>query len=350
MLGHGRGALVKGAGVAPLPFGAHQRTLRATPGAQSGGIGMHETGLDKTTIAILGAGLIGCSWAALFQHHGATVRLWDPDAKARASAHSRMARPLQHLAELDGQPAHHPTRGQLQICTELAQALEGADLVQENAPESVPLKHALFAQIEALAPAHTIFASSTSALTWSDLAPGMAQPNRLITAHPYNPPHLVPLVEIYGPDPALVARASAIYAHAGRVPVGMKKDATGHIANRLAAALWREAVHIVAEGIADVGAVDAALKHGPGLRWSVLGAHMAYHLGGGAGGMAGYLAHLGPSQERRWASLGTPSLTPETCAALIEGVAQAADGRSIDELEQARDRALIAALKARQSA
>ena len=326
----------------PLPFGPRHRTLCAKWGAQA----MDETGLDKTTIAILGAGLIGCSWAALFMHHGAKVRLWDPDTEARATARARMNRPLQHLADLNGQPA----TGQLQICSDLAQALEAADLVQENAPESVPVKHALFAQIEALAPAHSIFASSTSALTWSDLAPGMAQPHRLITAHPYNPPHLVPLVEIYGPDAGLVARACAVYAQAGRVPVVMKKDATGHIANRLAAALWREAVHIVAEGIADVGAVDEALKHGPGLRWSVLGAHMAYHLGGGAGGMAGYLAHLGPSQERRWASLGTPSLTPETQAALIAGIEEAAAGRSIGELEQARDRALIAALKARQSA
>jgi 3-hydroxyacyl-CoA dehydrogenase len=135
-----------------------------------------------------------------------------------------------------------------------------------------------------------------------------------------------------------------------RDPVRLKKDATGHIANRLASALWREAVFMVQDGIADVEAIDAALVNGPGLRWSVLGAHMAYHLGGGAGGMAGYLAHLGPSQERRWATLGEPSLTPDVQTALVEGTARAAKGRSIAELEAARDKALIATLRARKDA
>jgi carnitine 3-dehydrogenase len=128
----------------------------------------------------------------------------------------------------------------------------------------------------------------------------------------------------------------------------MSKDATGHIANRLSSALWREAVHMVAEGIADVAAIDAALVNGPGLRWSVIGAHMAYHLGGGEGGMAGYLAHLGPSQERRWASLGAPSLTPDVCSALVDGVMEEAAGRDIATLERQRDAALMALLKARQ--
>ena len=131
-------------------------------------------------------------------------------------------------------------------------------------------------------------------------------------------------------------------------PVRLKKEAVGHIANRLASALWREAVHIVAEGIADVEAVDKALVNGPGLRWSVLGAHMAYHLGGGAGGMAGYLDHLGASQEKRWASLGTPSLTPEVRDKLVQGVTAEAAGRSIAELEAERDAALIALAKLRQ--
>ena len=159
----------------------------------------------------------------------------------------------------------------------------------------------------------------------------------------------MPLVEIYGIDDKTLNTAEAIYAAAGRVPVRLQKDATGHIANRLASALWREAVNIVAEGIADVEAVDAAMVHGPGLRWSVLGPHMAYHLGGGTGGMAAYLDHLGPSQERRWAALGTPSLTPEVRTALIEGVTKEADGRDIRQLEAKRDAALIRALKARDS-
>lgn len=300
--------------------------------------------LEDTRIAILGAGLIGACWAALFVHHGARVRVWDPNGDALAHLADRMAGPLAQLRDLvpDAGPM-----GTVTLCDDLAIAVADADLIQENAPEDVALKHALYRQVEPLLRAEAVLASSTSALTWSELAPGLGSPDRLITAHPFNPPHLVPLVETFGTDPDRLDRAEAIYRAAGRMPVRLNKDATGHIANRLASALWREAVHMVDAGIADVTAIDAALVNGPGLRWSTIGAHMAYHLGGGAGGMAGYLAHLGPSQERRWASLGTPELTPELCAALVAGVEAEAAGRDIPTLEQERDAALIAALRAR---
>ena len=255
-----------------------------------------------------------------------------------------MAGPLAQL--LDIAPDAGPL-GSVTVSDDLETVVAGADLVQENAPENLTLKHDLYRQVEPLMGADAILASSTSALTWSELAPGLANPACMITAHPFNPPHLVPLVETYGQDTDRLDRAEAIYRAAGRVPVRMNKDATGHIANRLSSALWREAVHMVAEGIADVAAIDAALVNGPGLRWSAIGAHMAYHLGGGEGGMAGYLAHLGPSQERRWASLGSPSLTAEVRAALVDGVAAEAAGRDIKTLEQERDAALIAMLKAR---
>ena len=304
---------------------------------------MHLSDLSETNITILGSGLIGSAWAALFVHHGAQVTVWDPVAEARESVEERMKAPLSQLGEL-GEPS--PT-GRLTVSGDLALAVVQADLIQENAPEDIRTKQALYAEVEAAAPSIAIIASSTSALTWSDLSPGLRHPERFITAHPFNPPHLIPLVEVFGVDENSLSRAVEIYAAAGRVPVRLQKDATGHIANRLASALWREAVHIVADGIADVEAVDTALTNGPGLRWSVLGAHMAYHLGGGAGGMAGYLDHLGPSQERRWASLGSPSLTPEVCAALVGGVQQEAGGRTIAALEVERDAALIAALKAR---
>lgn len=300
--------------------------------------------MEHTQIAILGAGLIGACWAALFVHHGAVVRVWDPSPEALVKLPDRMAGPLAQL--LDIAPDAGPL-GSVTISDNLETVVAGADLVQENAPENLTLKHDLYRQVEPLMGADAILASSTSALTWSDLAPGLANPACMITAHPFNPPHLVPLVETYGQDTDRLDRAQAIYRAAGRVPVRMNKDATGHIANRLSSALWREAVHMVAEGIADVAAIDAALVNGPGLRWSAIGAHMAYHLGGGEGGMAGYLAHLGPSQERRWASLGSPSLTAEVRAALVDGVAAEAAGRDIKTLEQERDAALIAMLKAR---
>ncbi|MGY9049908.1 hypothetical protein P775_13985 [Puniceibacterium antarcticum] len=301
----------------------------------------------KPQVAILGTGLIGAAWAALFQHYGADVRLWDPVPEVLTATQTRMAAPLAQLAEFA--PDAGP-RGTLTLCDTLSKAVTGADLIQENAPESIPIKRALFAEVEPLMAPQAVLASSTSALTWSDLSSALRDPGCLITAHPFNPPHLVPLVEIFGIDPDRIARAEAIYRAAERVPVRLKKDATGHIANRLASALWREAVFMVQDGIADVEAIDAALVNGPGLRWSVLGAHMAYHLGGGTGGMAGYLGHLGPSQERRWATLGTPSLSDGVQADLIAGVSREADGRSISELECIRDTALIAALQARRTA
>ncbi len=175
----------------------------------------------------------------------------------------------------------------------------------------------------------------------------MKNPKRLITAHPFNPPHLIPLVELFGIDTEILNKADAFYRQLDRVPVRMNKDAVGHIANRLSSALWREAVNIVAEGIADVSAVDAALVNGPGLRWSAVGSHMVYHLGGGQGGIRHYLEHLGPSQARRWETLGTPTLSPEVCDKLITGITEEAAGRSINELEIERDAILIAMLKAR---
>jgi len=298
-------------------------------------------------IAILGAGLIGSAWAALFQHYGAHVHVWDPVPDALSGLSERMAKPLAQLSQIA--PEAGP-QGVVTRCNTLAEALARADLIQENAPEDIATKHALYAEIEPLMRPDAILASSTSALTWSDLGPGLRDPSRLITAHPFNPPHLVPLVEIYGIDHARLDRAEAIYRMTERVPVRLKKDAPGHIANRLASALWREAVFMVQEGIADVAAIDSALINGPGLRWSVVGAHMAYHLGGGSAGMAGYLAHLGPSQERRWSSLGVPSLTPDVQAALIAGIEKEAAGRSISDLEATRDQALIAALHARKEA
>lgn len=294
-------------------------------------------------IAVLGCGLIGESWAALFLHHGFDVGAWDPSEEARAGFATRLARPLAQLGELTEGAAQ---KGQLALCATLQEAIEAAEFIQENAPESIPLKQALYAQIEA-APGAATIATSASGLTWSDLCGTMTTPDRLITAHPFNPPHLVPLVELYGPDTARLDHAEALYRAIGRVPVRLNKEATGHIANRLASALYREAVHIVAEGIADVEAVDAALVNGPGLRWSVMGAHMTYHLGGGAGGIEHYLRHLGPSQQRRWDTLGTPELSPEVCDALIEGIKTASHGRTIPELEAERDAGLMAALKTR---
>ena len=295
------------------------------------------------TVAVVGSGLIGASWAALFLAHGMTVRAWDPNPEALQTLRARVRVAVRQLRQLGCRG-----KGRLAIERELAKALVGVDFVQENAPESLKLKHALYEAIETNITRGTVIASSTSSMTWSMLSRKMSYPRRLVVAHPFNPPHLVPLVEVYGPAAAPVSRTAALFRGLGKTVIVLKKEAPGHIANRLASALWREAVHIVAEGIADVADVDAALVNGPGLRWAVMGAHMTYHLGGGSGGIESYLRHLGPSQERRWQSLGSPRLTPRVRKNLIEGVLMEAAGRSIENLERERDATLIRILRARQ--
>ena len=297
---------------------------------------------DIKTVAVVGGGLIGASWAALFTAGDVDVVAWDPDATARALFRDRVKAARRQLAQLDRRG-----RGKLKVVARLKAAVTDADLIQENAPEKLELKHKLFDEILASARPEATIASSTSSFAWSQLTEGMADPSRLIVSHPFNPPHLVPLVELYGTDAARVAQAAAFYEAMGKVTIRMKREAPGHVANRLASALYREAVHIVAEGIADVADVDKALVEGPGLRWSIQGAHMTYHLGGGDGGIRHYLDHLGPSQEKRWAALGNPALTPEVKAALVRGVEEEAAGRSIADLSAERDTMLIETLRLR---
>ncbi|WCR09792.1 3-hydroxyacyl-CoA dehydrogenase [Paracoccus stylophorae] len=296
--------------------------------------------MDERAIAILGSGLIGESWAGLFAGHGYEVRCWDIDP----SVATRAVLGATKIASAIAGPARQA--GRITSADDLSAALEDASWVQENIVERVPEKQSLYRQVLELAGPDLLIASSTSSLTWTDLTTGLAGPDRVLTAHPFNPPHLMPLVEIYAASTHAAQRADQFYRHLDREPVFLNRPAVGHIANRLSSALWREAVNIVAEGIADVEAVDCALVNGPGLRWSVIGAHMAYHLGGGEGGIRHYLEHLGPSQERRWADLGSPALTPEVVDKLIEGIEAEADGRSVQELVSERDDAIERILKA----
>lgn len=294
------------------------------------------TGISR--IAIVGAGMIGASWAALAMAHGIDVAAYDPAPEAEAKFAAYVARARAQLDELG-----LVSTGRFDFTTDLGEALAGAQFVQEN--EAV--KRGLLRQIDELAAPGAIIASSTSALVRSAIVADCATSSRVIVAHPFNPPHLVPLVEIVGNDPDVVARACGYYRTQGRRPVVLNREMPGHIANRLASALYREAVHLVAEGVASVAEIDAALCNGPGLRWALMGPHMTYHLGGGEGGIAGYLAHLGPSQERRWASLGSPALDEPVIRAIVAGVADEAGGLTIAELEARRDEGLLALLKAR---
>ena len=298
---------------------------------------------DETgRIAVVGCGTLGASWTALFLAHGF-------DVTAHDTAPGFAERLRTSAAQVRGQLAELGLRGtgRLTVCAALEEAVSGAIFVQENAPENEAIKREVLSKIDAHAAPGAIVASSTSAMLRSRIVVDCRTPERVIVAHPFHPPHLVPLVEIVASDPATAARAATFYARLGRRPVILRREMPGHIANRLASALYREAVNLVAEGVASVADIDAALCNGPGLRWAAMGPHMTYHLGGGAGGIRHYLDHLGPSQARRWESLGNPTLSDTVKDAIVEGVEAEAAGRTLPELEARRDRSLIDILKAR---
>ena len=293
-------------------------------------------------VAVIGCGTVGASWAALFLAHGLDVAAYDPSPGAEERLQSFVDHALDQLAELGTRE-----KGELRFSGDLTDVLGAADFVQENVPEDEALKRRMLADIDALTAEGVIIASSTSALLRSSIVADCKTPRRFIVAHPFNPPHLVPLVELVGDDENIVQQAAEFYRTVGRRPVILRREMPGHIANRLSSALYREAVYLVEQGVASVADIDAALCNGPGLRWAVMGPHMTYHLGGGPGGIEHYLAHLGPSQVRRWASLGNPTLSPEVQKRIVEGVAEEAGDRSIQELEERRDRALLEILKSR---
>ncbi len=304
------------------------------------------------TITILGGGLIGGSWAALFLSRGLQVRMADPAPHAADQAAAGISAAWPHLAALSSIPATPPWQA-FTTTPDIATACQDADFVQECGPDRLPVKHDILAQAETALRPDTPIASSTSSLMATEIAQHARHPERVLVAHPMNPPHLVPLVELVPgqhTNAATIKTAHAFYETLDRVPIVVKKERRGHLANRLTSALYREAVHIVAEGIATVEDVDRAIANGPGLRWALMGPHLIYHLGGGTGGYRAYLDHLGPTQQARWAELGNPELTPETMEKLVQGLEQELQNMDATRLIAARDDALVALAKLKKKA
>ena len=299
--------------------------------------------LDQT--AVIGAGVIGASWTALFLAAGKSVTVHDPAEGVEAQVRDYVDRAWPTLEQLglvkDGAP------GALRFSDDPADAVTGAGFVQESVPERLPLKHALYARIEPALSKGAVVASSASGLTLSEMQDGWKDPGPLVLGHPFNPPHLIPLVEVMGnarTRPGAVDIAERFYAEVGKVTIRVNKEVPGHVANRLQAALWREAIHLVVEGVASVEDVDTAVWAGPGLRWAAMGPTMLFHLGAGAGGMAEFCARYTDSFNRWWDDLGELHLTPEIAAELADGVGRQAAGIEPAELSARRD-ALIAAMQ-----
>jgi len=291
---------------------------------------------DTVTIGIAGTGLIGASWAACFSAHGFNVQAWDPADGAEVRLRSFL------VTVTDAVPGALPLdqRGMVSFHTDKAPMVAGCAMIMENAPEREDVKILLLKELDDLCAADTIIASSTSSLLLSRIAADCTNKDRVIIAHPFNPPHLLPLVELFGTDPDIVDRAAGLFRACGKRPVTLKKEMIGHIANRLTSALFREALYVLEQGVASAEDIDACIAEGPGLRWALMGPFMGYHLGGGDGGIEHYMKHLGPSQVKRWADHGTPEMTDAFVDQVIDEVKEMTHGESIPDMVKRRDRML----------
>ncbi|MER0242459.1 3-hydroxyacyl-CoA dehydrogenase NAD-binding domain-containing protein [Streptomyces sp. HSW2009] len=298
-------------------------------------------------VACVGAGVIGGGWAAHFLARGYDVTAWDPapDAEARLRRLIDAAWPaVRELGLADGAS---PDR--LTVTGTLEEAVADAQFVQESAPEKLELKRALLADLDAATPADAVIASSTSGYPMTDMQTAAARPGRLVVGHPFNPPYLIPLVEVVGgeaTEPWAVEWASAFYRTAGKSVITMERELPGFIANRLQEALWREALHMVAAGEATVADIDASITEGPGLRWAFMGPCLTFALAGGEGGMAHMLDHFGPSLKAPWTRLEAPELDAALRTAMVDGCADAAGDRDHAALVAERDRGVINVLRA----
>ncbi len=296
-------------------------------------------------IAVVGAGTIGLSWAALFASHGHDVRITDPREDLAAIVTAGVG---ELAAVLPGDWAQR-----VAVSSSLEEAVTGADVVQENGPERLELKQELFARIEKACPPNALLLSSTSGLMPSDMGASMLDPGRVVVGHPFNPPHVVPLVEVVPgvrTNAETVEAAADFYRSLGKAPVVLRKEIGGFVANRLQSAVFREAVHLVLSGVVTPEELDRVVTESVGVRWATAGPFESYHLGGGPGGIRYLLDHLGPGMVKRWADLGRPELTPEVIELIAADTEQRFAGRSFEQRSADRDAAQLAVIAARDAA
>jgi len=303
-------------------------------------------------VTVIGTGVIGASWSALFLARGLDVVATDVAPGAEQSLRKLVADAWPALERLG--LSSGASQARLTFKSGLDDAIEDTDFIQENGPEKLEFKQQLYKKLDERLPEDVIIASSSSGLTMSAIQEACDRhPQRCVIGHPFNPPHLVPLVEIVGgakTSEQTIERAAAFYKGLGKETVRLHKEVPGHVANRLAAALFREVVYLVSEGVISVADVDAAVAWGPGLRWGIMGPTLLYHLGGGAGGIEHFFDQFTGPLTAWWKVLGAPVITPEVRAKMIEGVLEEVAGRSIDELTFQRDEVLLGLLELRRKA
>lgn len=297
--------------------------------------------------ACLGGGVIGASWTALFLASGRSVAIFDPSPSAEQSVRDYVEMAWPTLSELGLTTNGNPEA--MSFHKSAAEAVDGADFVQENVPERLPIKHETFAEIEPVLKPEAIVASSASGLTLSLMQGGWKNPERFVLGHPFNPPHLIPLVEVMGNERTVdeaVEGAERFYDAIGKVTIRVNKEKNGHVANRLQAAIWREAISLVVEGVASVEDVDKAVWAGPGLRWGAMGPTMLFNLGAGEGGLRAFYDHFTDTFNGWWDDLGQIHIDEDIAKQMIVGVDEAAAGQTPAELSAKRDALITAMLKA----
>jgi len=308
---------------------------------------MYREPSDVKRVASLGAGPIGGGWTAHFLARGYDVTAYIHDPSERDALMAVVETGWVSLTELGLAPGASMDR--LRVTSDLNEAVKGVDFIQESGPERLDVKQALYRRLGDIVPENVVIGSSTSGLTMTEIASDCATPERCVIGHPFNPPYLLPLVEIVGgkqTDKRAVDWAAAFYEAAGKAPLVMKKEVPGFVATRLQEALWREALHMVSNGEATPEDIDIALKNGPAPRMAVQGQCMAFHVACGEGGMATNLDQFGPALKWPWTRLEAPELTGELRNRMVEGCNAMAGGRNFTDMAAERDRKIVAVLKA----
>jgi 3-hydroxyacyl-CoA dehydrogenase len=299
-------------------------------------------------IAIIGTGVIGASWVAQYLAGGFEVIATDPAPNAEANLRNYVDAAWKSLTVIGLSPG--ATREQLRFTTDMKEALSKADFVQENGPERPDFKIKIFAEIDGATPPDSIIASSSSGITMSVIQSSCKHPERCLIGHPFNPPHIIPLVEVVGgskTSPEVIQRAMAFYASIGKKPIFLRKEFPGHAANRLQAALYREVIYLIQQGVMSVADADVAVSYGPGLRWGVMGPSLQWHVGGGQGGIHHFMEHLMGPLAGLMKGLGNPEVTDELKQTIVDGVLQEAGDRSVEQLAQEQNEVLVGLLKLR---
>ncbi|WP_236175785.1 L-carnitine dehydrogenase [Pseudomonas pseudonitroreducens] len=302
---------------------------------------------DIKTFAALGSGVIGSGWVARALAHGLDVIAWDPAPGAEAALRARIANAWPALEKAGLAPGASQDR--LRFVATIEECVRDADFIQESAPERLDLKCELHARISAAAKPNALIGSSTSGLLPSEFYADATHPERCVVGHPFNPVYLLPLVEVVGgakTAPEAVQAAIKVYESLGMRPLHVRKEVPGFIADRLLEALWREALHLVNDGVASTGEIDDAIRFGAGLRWSFMGTFLTYTLAGGNAGMRHFMAQFGPALQLPWTYLPAPELTDTLIDRVVEGTSEQQGSRSIAELERYRDDCLLAVLGA----